>query len=97
MPIDQPPWSALNRGRGERFRCPGCRKPVAWHIQWADLATDLRRHVSRGRSTPATRSYPFLLISFSADGKIEAKPFTTEEEAETFLEEKIGLLRSPLE
>jgi hypothetical protein len=32
VPIDQPPWSALNRGRGERFRCPGYRKPVAWHI-----------------------------------------------------------------
>jgi hypothetical protein len=46
---------------------------------------------------PSTRSYRFLLISFSADGKIGAKPFTTEEEAETFLEEKIGLLRSPLE
>jgi hypothetical protein len=27
--------------------------------------------------------YPFLLVSFSADGKIEMKPFATEEEAET--------------
>jgi hypothetical protein len=32
VPIDEPPWSALNRGRRERFRCPGCRKSVAWHI-----------------------------------------------------------------
>ena len=45
---------------------------------------------------PPTKSYPFLLVSFSADGAIEVKPFTTEEEAETFMAEKTGL-RSPLE
>jgi len=45
---------------------------------------------------PPTKSYPFLLVSFSADGAIEVKPFTTEEEAETFMAEKTGLL-SPLE
>jgi hypothetical protein len=45
---------------------------------------------------PPTNSYPFLLVSFSADGKIEAKPFATEEEAETFMVEKMGL-PSPLE
>jgi hypothetical protein len=45
---------------------------------------------------PPTHSYPFLLISFSADGKIETKPFATEEEAETFMVEEMGLL-SPLE
>jgi hypothetical protein len=47
--------------------------------------------------SPPTKSYPFLLVSFSADGTIiEAKPFATEEEAETFMVEQKGL-RSPLE
>ena len=45
---------------------------------------------------PPTNSCPFLLVSFSADGAIEAKPFATEEEAETYMLEKTGL-RSPLE
>jgi hypothetical protein len=45
---------------------------------------------------PPTHNYPFPLVSFSADGKIETKPFATEEEAETFMVEKIGL-RSPVE
>jgi hypothetical protein len=45
---------------------------------------------------PPTNSYPFLLMFFSADGTIEAKPFATEEEAETFMVEEMGL-RSPLE
>jgi hypothetical protein len=45
---------------------------------------------------PPTNSWPFLLVFFSADGTIEAKPFTTEEEAETFMVEKMGL-RSPVE
>jgi hypothetical protein len=45
---------------------------------------------------PPTNSYPFLLVSFSADGKIETKPFATEEEAETSMVEEMGL-RSPLE
>jgi hypothetical protein len=35
-------------------------------------------------------------VFFSADGTIEAKPFATEEEAETFMVEEMGL-RSPLE
>ena len=43
VPIDQPPWSAVRRERGDRFRCPGCRKPIAWHIHgptWRpDMAT----------------------------------------------------------
>jgi hypothetical protein len=46
--------------------------------------------------SPPTKSYPFLLVSFSADRTIEVKPFATEEEAETFMVEEIGL-RSPLE
>jgi hypothetical protein len=45
---------------------------------------------------PPTNSYPFLLVSFSADGKIEVKPFATEEEAETFMVQNMGL-RSPVE
>ena len=45
---------------------------------------------------PPTKNYPFLLVSFSVDGAIEAKPFATEEEAETFVVEKTGL-RSSLE
>jgi hypothetical protein len=32
VPIDEPPWSVVNRDRGDRFRCPGCHRPVAWHI-----------------------------------------------------------------
>ena len=45
---------------------------------------------------PPTKSYPFLVVSFSADGAIEVKRFTTEEEAETFMAERPDL-RSPLE
>ena len=45
---------------------------------------------------PPTNSYPFLLVFYSADGTIEAKPFVTEEEAETFMMEEMSL-RSPLE
>ena len=40
---------------------------------------------------PPTSSYPFIVVSFSADGEIEAKPFSTEEEAETFMAEKTNL------
>ena len=46
---------------------------------------------------PPTKRYPFLLISFSADGAIEAKPFASEEEAETFMMEELGLRGSRLE
>jgi len=43
---------------------------------------------------PPTSSYPFIVVSFSADGEIEAKRFSTEEEAETFMAEKTNL-RTP--
>jgi hypothetical protein len=46
---------------------------------------------------PPMKGYPFLLVSFSADGSIEAKPFATEEDAETFMVEELGLRWSPLE
>ena len=46
---------------------------------------------------PPTKGCPFLLVTFSAGGRIEAKPFATEEEAETFMMEELGLRRSPLE
>jgi len=46
---------------------------------------------------PPTNSYPLILVSFSADGAIEAKPFATEEEAEKFMMEELGLPGSPLE
>jgi hypothetical protein len=32
VPIDQPPWSVVNRDRGDRFKCPGCHRAVAWRI-----------------------------------------------------------------
>ena len=32
VPIDRPPWSVVNRNGNDRFRCPGCRKAVAWCI-----------------------------------------------------------------
>ena len=32
VPIDQPPWSVAKRASGDRFKCPGCRRPVAWRI-----------------------------------------------------------------
>jgi hypothetical protein len=34
---------------------------------------------------PPTTGFPFLVVSFPADGAIEVKPFATEEEAETFM------------
>jgi hypothetical protein len=40
---------------------------------------------------PPTTHCPFLVVWFSADGAIEVKPFATEEEAETFMTEKMGL------
>jgi hypothetical protein len=46
---------------------------------------------------PPTKGYPFLLVTFSAGGAIEAKPFATEEEAETYMMDELGLRRSPLE
>jgi hypothetical protein len=30
--IDQPPWSVAKRVRGDRFKCPGCHRAVAWRI-----------------------------------------------------------------
>jgi hypothetical protein len=32
VPIDQPPWSVVNRERDDRFKCPGCHGAVAWRI-----------------------------------------------------------------
>jgi hypothetical protein len=32
VPIDKPPWAALNRKDNDRFRCLGCGKAVAWRI-----------------------------------------------------------------
>ena len=46
---------------------------------------------------PPTNSYPFLVVSFASEAAIEVKPFATEEEAETFVAEKTGVARSPLE
>ena len=48
VPIDQPPWSTLDRARGDRFRCPGCRQPVAWHIHDRYGAPDRSVRVTRG-------------------------------------------------
>jgi hypothetical protein len=46
---------------------------------------------------PPTNSYPFLVVSFPTDAATEAKRFATEEEAETFIVEKTGVARSPVE
>jgi hypothetical protein len=32
VPIDQPPWSVVDRQSNDRFRCPGCGKAAAWRI-----------------------------------------------------------------
>jgi len=40
---------------------------------------------------PPTSSYPFIVVAFSADGEIVVKPFSTEDEAETFMAEKTNL------
>jgi hypothetical protein len=32
VPIDQPPWSVVNREGNDRFKYPGCGKAVAWRI-----------------------------------------------------------------
>ncbi|SRR5216683_7727890 len=31
VPIDEPPWSVVKPSRS-RFKCPGCRRPMSWHI-----------------------------------------------------------------
>jgi hypothetical protein len=30
--LDRPPWSTSGLGPGDRYRCPGCRGQVDWHI-----------------------------------------------------------------
>jgi hypothetical protein len=30
--LDKPPWSTTHLGPDDRFRCPGCRGRVDWHI-----------------------------------------------------------------
>ena len=32
VPIDQSPWSVVDRQSNDRFRCQGCGKAVAWRI-----------------------------------------------------------------
>ena len=32
VPINKPPWSVVNRERNDRFRCPGCRRPLSWRL-----------------------------------------------------------------
>jgi hypothetical protein len=52
VPIDEPPWSVVNRSSNDRFRCPGCRKPVAWHIHgptWRPTYTDGATSTAGGR------------------------------------------------
>src|SRR5260370_26719240 len=85
---------------------PPCRSPKNRTRPSRNWPLSLQRHAaSKGCLPmtdpyvlyyPPTNSYPFLLVSFSADGKIETKPFATEEEAETFMVEEMGL-RNPLE
>jgi hypothetical protein len=43
VPIGQPPWSVVKRKAGDRFRCPGCGKAVAWAIHgptWRPVYSD---------------------------------------------------------
>jgi hypothetical protein len=46
---------------------------------------------------PPTTGHPFLVVSFPADAAMEVKSFASEEEAETFVAEKTGVVRSPVE
>ena len=51
VPIDQPPWSAVNREGNDRFKCPGCGKAVAWRIHgpaWRPIYSDNK---SKGRGS----------------------------------------------
>jgi hypothetical protein len=32
IPIDRPPWNAVNAGKGDRFQCPACGGRVSWHM-----------------------------------------------------------------
>jgi hypothetical protein len=46
IPIDSPPWNAADWRRGDRFRCPGCRRAVGWNIHgpaWRPVPTDRKR------------------------------------------------------
>jgi hypothetical protein len=45
---------------------------------------------------PPMLSYPFLVVSFPSGAAIEVEPFATEEEAETFMAEKTGVVQSPV-
>ena len=44
VPIDRAPWSVVNHKGNDRFKCPGCRKAVAWRIHgpaWRPLGNSI--------------------------------------------------------
>ena len=48
IPIDRAPWSTANWRAGDRFRCPGCRGAVGWHIHgptWRPFPSDRERGI----------------------------------------------------
>ena len=50
IPIDWPPWSAVNWRAGDRFRCPGCQGTTSWHIHgptWRPLPATASRGIGR--------------------------------------------------
>jgi hypothetical protein len=64
----------------------------AWKKQSANGYMTISAHDTEAKPLfPPTSGYPFIVVSFSADGEIEAKPFSTEEEAEIFMAEKTNL------
>ena len=57
--IDQPPWSVAKRVRGDRFKCPGCHRAVAWRIHgptWRPTASHgaAANHTDRREAVRAT-------------------------------------------
>ena len=47
--LDVAPWLIVKQHRGDRFRCPGCRRPVDWHIR----GPRWRPTYSHGATSPA--------------------------------------------
>jgi hypothetical protein len=61
IPIDHPPWIAVDWRAGDRFRCPGCRRAVGWHIHgptWRPFQSDRKRGIDGQGTDEAGPSQP---------------------------------------
>jgi hypothetical protein len=68
VPIDRPPWSVVNRKRGDRFECPGCHRPVTWRIHgraWRPTYSHAAAATSPGAGRPECKPPEMMSQSLS--------------------------------